>query len=160
MGFVYARIRLMKRVFEIDEIKEVADELLDIVKQSAKNNSATLVALSGELGVGKTTLTQAFARGIGIKEDVLSPTFVLMRIYKIDDKKLGKIFEHLIHIDAYRIEDEKELFTLGWEEMLKNEKNLILIEWPEKVSGIIPESAIHVKILHKGERIREIEISK
>lgn len=85
-----------------------------------------------------------------------------MRIYKIESSKSKKIFgceyEHLIHIDAYRIDDEKELVTLGWEEMIANKKNLILIEWPERVSGIIPENTLLVKLSHEGEKTREIKI--
>ena len=152
----------MKRVFEIDEIDSVAKELLNAI--SIPKDSATVIALSGDLGAGKTTLTQNIAGVCGINEQVLSPTFVLMRIYKIDEKNSQKIFgfkyEHLIHIDAYRIEKENELLTLGWQEMLKEKKNLILIEWPEKVSGLIPKNAISVKLKHKGEKTREIEVSK
>ncbi len=154
----------MKRVFEIDEIDSVALDLLETIKTSADSDSATLVALSGELGAGKTTLTQAFAKACGITESVLSPTFVLMRIYKIDEVKsqkiFGRVFEHLIHIDAYRIDDEKELLTLGWQEMLKEKNNLILIEWPERAGGIIPKNSINVSLSHKGEKVREIEIEK
>ncbi len=121
---------------------------------SPKSNGATVVGLYGNLGAGKTTLTQSVARGLGVGETVTSPTFVIEKIYELADQK----FTHLIHIDAYRIEKSEELLRLGWQEIISDSQNLILIEWPEKVSDIMPE---HIKVVLKtleDETSREIEV--
>ncbi|MBI4155858.1 MAG: tRNA (adenosine(37)-N6)-threonylcarbamoyltransferase complex ATPase subunit type 1 TsaE [Candidatus Zambryskibacteria bacterium] len=119
---------------------------------------ATVVGLYGELGAGKTTFTQVVSLALGVSEKVLSPTFVIMKIYNI--VKVGDIsptFNHLIHIDAYRMDSSDELLHLGWKEIISNPKNLILIEWPEKVADIMPEH-IKVNLAHISKDSREIEI--
>ncbi len=119
-----------------------------------KTNGATVVGLYGNLGAGKTTLTQSIARVLGVGETVTSPTFVIEKIYEL----AGQKFTHLIHIDAYRIEKSEELLRLGWQEIVSDSQNLILIEWPEKVSDIMPK---HIKVVLKtieDETSREIEV--
>lgn len=116
---------------------------------------AVVIGLSGDLGSGKTTFTQEVARTLGITETITSPTFVIEKIYKLPEENT---FEHLIHIDAYRLEKESELEHLGWQEILENPKNLILIEWPEKVAGIIPKDAIRINFKFIDEQTREIQI--
>lgn len=121
---------------------------------TSKTNGATVVGLYGNLGAGKTTLTQSIARGLGVGETVTSPTFVIEKIYEL----AGQKFTHLIHIDAYRIEKSEELLRLGWQEIISDSQNLILIEWPEKVSDIMPK---HIKVVLKtieDETSREIEV--
>src|ERR1039458_8847512 len=73
-------------------------------------NAATIVALSGDLGSGKTTFAEGIARTLGIEESVTSPTFVLEKIYELDGQK----WQRLIHIDAYRLKEAHELEALGW----------------------------------------------
>ena len=107
--------------------------------------SATVIALQGELGSGKTTFAQAFGKIFGVKENMPSPTFVIMKFYDIDFKG----FKKLIHIDAYRIEKEEELLRLGWERILMDPENIILIEWPENVPNLIPESAKKIHFKHE-----------
>src|SRR3989344_6041888 len=98
---------------------------------------ATVVALQGELGSGKTYFVQNFGKVLGVKEHITSPTFVLMNIYNIDLRG----FKRLIHIDAYRFEKEEELLVLGWEKLIENPDNIIFLEWPERVEGLIPKEA-------------------
>ena len=83
-----------------------------------------------------------------------SPTFVIEKIYKLDNKN----FDHLIHIDAYRLASGEELLHLGWEEIAKNSKNIIFIEWPERVSEILPKDIEKILFTFVGDNIREIEI--
>ena len=104
---------------------------------------ATLVTLSGELGAGKTAFTKAVASALGVGETVTSPTFVLEKIYALPD---GKPFDRLIHIDAYRLESGADLAPLGFDELMRSEANLILLEWPEKVSDALPEPAASISI--------------
>jgi tRNA A37 threonylcarbamoyladenosine biosynthesis protein TsaE len=88
-----------------------------------------------------------------VKGRIVSPTFVLMKIYDIDPAKAGQgwhRFEKLIHIDAYRIEDEKELLNLGWESLVSDPKNLIFVEWPERVKGIMPKDAKIIEFKHES----------
>jgi tRNA threonylcarbamoyladenosine biosynthesis protein TsaE len=117
-----------------------------------EKNSATLINLSGELGAGKTAFTKAVARVLGVVETVNSPTFVIEKIYLLPEKQK---FRRLIHIDAYRLENGKSLSPLGFDEIVKDEQNLILLEWPEKVSEAIqkPTAQISLKVLSDESRM-------
>ena len=117
--------------------------------QSANRTSngmkATIVALQGDLGSGKTTFAQGFGKIVGVEENMPSPTFVIMKSYNID----WNGFKKLIHIDAYRLEKEDELLHLGWDELIKDPENFILIEWPERVEGLIPKDAKRIHFKHE-----------
>jgi tRNA threonylcarbamoyladenosine biosynthesis protein TsaE len=126
----------------------------DFVATLTPRTTATIVALHGDLGAGKTTFTQAVARTLGVTDTVTSPTFVIEKIYKLTHQH----FSHLIHIDAYRLESGKELETLGWKEISEDPKNLIFIEWPEKVEDILPSTMKHIYFSHVDESTREIVI--
>ena len=122
--------------------------------KSFGNAKATVVGLYGELGSGKTTFMKFLAESLGVNETIQSPTFVIEKIYEL----VNQSFQHLIHIDAYRIEKENEMINLGWQEIIADHKNLICIEWPERIAGIMPE---HIKIFfnHSGnESERKIKI--
>ncbi len=112
-----------------------------------KENGATLVTLSGELGAGKTTFAQGVAAVLGVGETVTSPTFVIQKIYELEGQK----FSHLVHIDAYRLNGAHELEALGWKELLADSGNLILLEWPEHVAALIPEDAVRIRFDITGE---------
>ncbi len=156
----------MKKIFTQKEIQKVAKEILKKIPAANYSDKATVVALSGDLGAGKTTLTQAIARELGITENIISPTFVLMKSYALSNearlndkvgqaKKLMKLTQ-LIHLDAYRLDSAEELLKLGWNDLIADPKNLILIEWPERVEKIIPKDAIWIELSHKDEHTREI----
>ncbi len=120
----------------------------------AKKITSGVIALSGELGAGKTTFVQGFAKGLGIKEKIISPTFVLIRQHKIP--KTSKI---LYHIDLYRLEDNLHFQNLGLEEIISNPKNLILIEWAEKIAKNLPKNTLQIKLEKKNDTIRSITLS-
>ncbi len=128
-----------------------------LARVSGKQNAATIIALSGDLGAGKTTFTQALARELGIEDSVQSPTYVLMKSYPIAYKG----FDKLVHIDAYRLDDPKEFATLDPESFLQDPKALVCIEWPEKVGGELPKPDIEIKFSSEGagegERFVEME---
>ena len=106
-------------------------------------------ALHGELGAGKTLIAAAIARGMGITCDVTSPTFALMEIY---DGKLP-----LYHFDLYRINDEKELDNLFFEEYWEGE-GVSVIEWPEIAAKRLPEAVIRINVEYIDENTREISL--
>ena len=108
---------------------------------------ATVVTLSGELGAGKTTFAQGIAKALGVEETVTSPTFVIEKIYQLEKQK----FSRLVHIDAYRLNGAHELQMLGWDELLRDPQNLIVLEWPENVAELIPENAIRVRFEIEGD---------
>lgn len=145
----------MNTTFSKDEITTVARELLGALSRG-REESATIVALSGDLGAGKTTLTQTLARELGIKDQLISPTFVIMKKYEIPKLKSGGVFSALIHIDAYRLESSRELERLGWAELTANPNNLIIIEWPEKVPELMHQKVHHVALSHVDENERHI----
>lgn len=115
---------------------------------------ATLIALSGELGAGKTTFIQGIGDAFGVIEPMQSPTFVIMKIYKLKHSS----FDHLIHVDAYRLESADELLRLGWRDECANPRNVICIEWPERVAGAIPADATMITFAHGGHDVRDITI--
>ncbi len=117
-----------------------------------REKGATIVALSGSLGAGKTAFAKALAREFGIDEDVTSPTFVIERIY-IPAK--GP-FRRFIHIDAYRLKGARELEVLGWKALIQEPDNLILLEWPEQVEGAIPKDAVRISLEFVDEETRSI----
>lgn len=101
---------------------------------------AVVIALSGELGAGKTTFTQCLARALGVAESVTSPTFVVMKKYALAHAR----FRTLVHIDLYRIEDEAELRPLAFQEVLAEPTTVVVVEWPERSHGTIPDTATHI----------------
>lgn len=101
-----------------------------------------VVALSGDLGTGKTAFVKGLARGLGIDEYITSPTFTLVHSYK------GSQF-NLHHFDVYRISDEEELFEIGFEEYL-HEGDLCVIEWADLIPNLIPPHSIWIHLEREG----------
>lgn len=95
-----------------------------------------VICLEGDLGAGKTTFTQGFLQGLKIKGPYTSPTFVVMKEYKQKEKSI-------YHIDAYRV-DSEDILNLGWEEIVAG-KNIIIIEWADRIKKIIPKDAVWIK---------------
>jgi tRNA threonylcarbamoyladenosine biosynthesis protein TsaE len=147
----------MKVKFSKKEIPKISQKLLERILKM-KNNKAKVVALSGELGAGKTTLTQEIAKQIGINENVISPTYIIMKIYEINpSSKYYSSFKNLIHIDAYRLDSYLELLKIGWEELKKDKDNLIIIEWPENVKNCLDKATCWVKLGHVDDQTRAVE---
>ena len=121
---------------------------------SPKAGNATLVTLSGELGAGKTSFTQGLACAFGIEESVTSPTFVLEKIYELPEAT-SRGFTRLIHIDAYRLEGENSLTPLGFDELMQDPKNLVVLEWPELVTSQLPaaDASITLTVVPEGRAI-------
>ena len=109
----------------------------------------TVVALTGELGSGKTCFIQGLGRGLGVARAPTSPTFVLVNQYA------GRV--PLYHVDAYRTESLTELLDLGLEELLGGE-GVTVVEWADKLLPLLPPDTIHVHIEGVGDEPREITI--
>ena len=138
----------MKKIIStsIEQTQEIAENL-------AKDFSGGVIALSGDLGSGKTTFTQGFAKGLGIKDKIISPTFVLIRQHQITNKSAT-----LFHIDLYRLEEVINLKELGLSDMLNNPKNIILIEWAEKAKDQLPKNTLWIYFKNIDENKREITL--
>ncbi len=129
----------------------LARDILGVLPQATDH--ATLLALHGELGAGKTTFVQALARALGITEQVVSPTFVVMRQYAIPAHER---FAALIHIDAYRIESLDELAPLRFNELVRDPRNLVCIEWAGKIESALLTDAVHLHFTHAADDLRKI----
>ena len=109
-----------------------------------------IIALTGELGSGKTTLSQSIIKNMMKIQDVSSPTFNIVNEYR--DKN-----QTIYHFDFYRLEDESELFGIGFDDYLSDKKSIMLIEWADKFLDMLPKNYIEI-VFHKGEDYRDVEI--
>lgn len=117
-------------------------------KLADKLKPGTVIAMVGDLGTGKTTLTKAIAKGLGVKETVTSPTFTIVKEY--EDGKMP-----LYHFDVYRIGDIDEMYELGYEEYFYGQ-GVCIVEWADIIEELIPDDAIRINIeygVNEGERI-------
>ena len=158
------------------ETKDVAKKLIEEWLESNKNKNLNLViCLEGNLGGGKTTFVQGLAEGLGIKETVNSPTFLIMKKYIAVKNRTEKTRNslqssaerlqrgesegvlNLYHFDCYRISNYQEILELGFEEIISGENNIIAIEWPEKIKEILPKERINIKFEFVDEKTRKIK---
>lgn len=130
------------------ETKKVAAMLAEEI-QKQQSMTAQVIALSGNLGAGKTTFVQGFADAWGIKENVLSPTFVLMKVYALPKGTARrKSSHHLVHVDCYRMESFQDLAHLGFAELLRDRDTVIILEWAERVKKILPKNTLWIYLSH------------
>lgn len=137
-----------------------------ILHQNLRQDCATVLALKGELGSGKTLFVQSFAKGLGIREKILSPTFVITKKFRIpisspfqtkariQKRKLKNFY----HIDCYRIKESRELVALGFAEIVSHPYNIVAIEWADHCNDIIPKDALWIHFYWRGKTKREIQI--
>lgn len=115
---------------------------------------ATVIALRGELGAGKTTFVQGFAQAMGVIERPKSPTFNLAKVYDIP----GTAW-HLWHLDCYRLNGRDDLASLDMHTAFEDPNNLMLIEWPERIGDALPREHIEVHLTHAGPEQRGVTIT-
>jgi len=115
------------------------------------------IALVGDLGVGKTVLARGLARGLGVKNIINSPTFVLMKVYKIKNRKLK--IRNFIHVDAYRLSSGRELIDIGLKDWLGRKDSVVLIEWADRVKDVLPKKKIkiYLRVISPQERAITIQ---
>lgn len=155
------------RTKNLEETEKIArDFVKNLLGNPVTKSGAFVVAMYGDLGSGKTTFVKSVAKAFGLEKTVTSPTFVIEKIYPVRTNGRNRPasngtgqFENLIHIDAYRLKSGEELKRLGWEEISKNPRNIIFIEWPENVSDIIPDNAEKIEFKFISENEREISIN-
>lgn len=112
-----------------------------------------VIELEGDLGSGKTTFVQGLAKGLGIKKQIISPTFVIMRQYRLTKKNRLKNF---CHIDFYRIQSGRDLVNLGFERIINDPENIVAIEWPERVKDIALANKLSIRFKHINTAKRKI----
>lgn len=135
----------------VEETQKLAGQILKETLARPRPG-ALILALSGELGAGKTAFTQGLAKALGLKEKILSPTFVIMKHFNIAAGQL----KNLYHLDCYRLESDKDLDFFNFKEVLKNKNNLVVIEWAERVKGSLPADAVWLTFEHGGGDRRKI----
>ena len=148
----------MKQTFYSSSEKETKAIARDIAYKilGSKPSKAVVIALSGDLGAGKTVFTKGFLAALGIKTRVTSPTFVVSKRYSI--KKGG--FQSVYHMDCYRVRDPKELEVLGFNTVISNPQNILLIEWPENAGHLSPSVRVDIDHLPEENRRKIVVSSK
>ncbi|WP_418501469.1 tRNA (adenosine(37)-N6)-threonylcarbamoyltransferase complex ATPase subunit type 1 TsaE [Flagellimonas sp.] len=136
----------MKKTFQLNEIREVAKEIIG-------TTPGKILCFYGDMGVGKTTLVKAMVKELGAMDEANSPTFGLVNEYRGEnDKPIA------FHFDFYRLNDESEALDMGFEDYLAQDA-WVFIEWPEKIESLIPEDAVGVFLHFVDENTRSIELN-
>ena len=132
----------------------------NLIEHKRGKETVIILALTGDLGSGKTTFVQGLAKGLGIKKRVISPTFMLMRKYDISINHQPPTINNFYHVDLYRLEEnvEKEAVNLGVKDIWSDPENIVAIEWAEKIKDIIPKDAIWIKFENAGRGKRKITL--
>jgi tRNA threonylcarbamoyladenosine biosynthesis protein TsaE len=139
-----------RSVKSLDEMNELAKSFAQQLK------GGEVLALTGELGAGKTAFTKGLLSALGVKSVVPSPTFLLMKTYPIGKNK-NKV-KSVCHVDAYRIKNPHELLSVGLGEFFDDETNVTVIEWADMAKALIPARAIWINFIHgKKENERIVE---
>lgn len=137
---------MTQEIFTKNE-KETRKTAQLLAKEIQKSRRSAVIGLVGELGAGKTTFIKGFAKGLGIKRRLTSPSFVILKKYK-----------NFYHIDCYRLKGSKDILALDFQEIISNPKNTIVIEWAEKIRKILPSYTIWLKFKIISDKEREIKI--
>jgi len=135
------------------ETKKLGKEIADQLISPKPEDSGRIIALSGDLGSGKTTLVQGLSQGLGLKSRILSPTFILMRRYELAKG-------HFFHVDLYRLNNQvaEEVVNIGLTDIWQESNNVVIIEWAEKIKDIIPKNTKWIFFENLGGDKRKITI--
>ena len=126
-------------------------KIAKLLAKELKGNE--VICLTGDLGGGKTTFVQGLALGLGIKEKITSPSFVLIRRYKTP------AISYFYHIDCYRLKNPQEILDLGFEEILSRKNTIVVIEWADRIKKILPKKRLNIKFEYLGKNKRKISFS-
>jgi tRNA threonylcarbamoyladenosine biosynthesis protein TsaE len=150
----------MKKQIIVKSLKEMNAFAAKVAK---KLKGGEVLALTGELGVGKTAFVKGLAQALGVKAVVQSPTFLLMKCYPITRGKLQQLttkIQTLCHVDAYRIKNPNELMAIGLGEKMGEPTTVTAIEWAELVADLLPRNAVKIVFEHgtsPSERVVKIK---
>lgn len=139
------------------EMPRLAEAVISYVKKTFLEEFSTravFVALSGDLGAGKTTFSKEIAAKLGVAENVTSPTFVIQKTYQTTDKEI----KQFIHLDAYRLEESKELSSIGFDKTLLSVGSLVFVEWPEKVPEYALKADLKIEFSVVSEDTRKVTV--
>jgi tRNA threonylcarbamoyladenosine biosynthesis protein TsaE len=139
----------MELTFTLDTIREAAASLLQMT------GSATVIALHGQMGAGKTTFVHAVCDVKQVKDVVGSPTFSIINQYSYTEEGREK---KIFHIDLYRLKDEEEAIQAGVEDCLYS-RHTCFVEWPERASGLLPEDTVHLHLTIVDAETRKLSIN-
>jgi len=149
------------------QTQKIACLLARDILVKATSNKAVVLALCGELGAGKTTFVQGLAQGLGIKAPITSPTFVIMKKFAIPASVPAPVpnyklpttnYKLFYHFDCYRLQNAKDVLTLGFKEIIANPCNIVAIEWPENIKQALPKNTINISLTHQSKTQRVIHI--
>ena len=129
------------------QTQKLGEKFAKEIVKNGPQNAAIVLCLNGNLGGGKTTFLQGFANGLGIKEKILSPTFVISKMFKITNSE----FQNFYHIDCYRLKEAKDILELDFKNIISNPKNIIAIEWPEKIKSVLPKEIESIDFNYSNE---------
>ncbi len=134
------------------QTKKAGEALAKEILNTAPGKKALVLALVGDLGGGKTTFLQGLARGLGIKQKITSPTFIIAKRFSVS--AFG--FHNFYHIDCYRIQKLKELLDLGFKKIISDPHNIVAVEWADKIRNIFPKSTLWINFEFVDKNKREI----
>ncbi|TSA51919.1 MAG: tRNA (adenosine(37)-N6)-threonylcarbamoyltransferase complex ATPase subunit type 1 TsaE [Planctomycetaceae bacterium] len=137
-----------------NQTKKLGKLLAKEVLESRPLKRGFVLGLKGDLGGGKTTFLQGFAKGLGVKDKITSPTFVILKRFKLGRPRPG----YFVHIDCYRIREAKEILRLGFKEIIADPKNIVAIEWAERVKKILPRNTVWIKFDFINKNTRKIVV--
>lgn len=158
-----------EQIFITESSKETKETAQNLVKSL---KAGDILALYGDLGSGKTTFVQGLAKGLGIQKRIISPTFVIIRVYDSKFKRQNakvkpclpagrtttQNLKFFYHIDLYRTESLGDINRLGIMEIINNPENIVAIEWAEKIKSLLPKERIDIKCDYIDENKRKIII--
>lgn len=136
------------KIHSLEDLEIFVDTIAKFIQPGS------VIAMEGDLGAGKTTFTQMFAKYQGIEGIVKSPTYTIMHHYPMNKDS------QLIHLDLYRLKNPEELETVGLQELIDEQKHIIVIEWPEIAKGILPAGTLWLTFTILGENTRKIAITE
>lgn len=150
------------QVINIGNLTALSQAAEDLGRQwrdlAGQKAAAVVICLTGELGAGKTAFVKALARSLGIKGEVMSPTFILHQAYDFPARD-GRLAGTLHHLDTYRLKAPQAAFLdLGFQDLIKEPRAIICIEWGERVAELLPEGYIAVKFKVLDNNRREVAV--